>query len=788
MHRLEYRSRGHGRRKWKAAAASYIDVTCGETQRRRFAAQLPELASVLYDSDDAIIALDAGWHLTAWNLGAERMYGWTAGEVLGRHVTEIARLDLSDDERAAIRRAAEELGSWRGEVMTYRKDGNALHVDVNTEVMRDAQGRPAGFVNVHRDVTERRRAEQAVRELNRQMEDVLESMSESFVAVDREWRFTYLNERALERLWWRTDRDVTRDDVIGTDMWSWAPDASGTETHRRLLEAMAERRAVAFETYFAPSGEWLETSAYPIENGLTIFYRSIDDRKRAQAESERLAGRQAAVAQLGLRAIASDDLQSLLDDAVGATARMLEVDVVSIAEILHGRDELLLRAGVGWEEGAIGSATSPAGRGSLVGYTIMAGEPVVSLDMAADERFALSPLLRGRHAVSGVSVLIAGPERPFGALGAFSTERRVFHADDVSFLQAVANTISAAVDRAATQRRLIEVREAERRRIARDLHDDALQTLAVAQMQAGAAVAEWDAAERLAALRPALARVADQLRGAIYDLRLGASSNTSFTELLTELVAVQRAMAADCAIELDIEEGLPTRPLGPPGTEALRILSEALNNARRHARARTIRVRARVSAGRLVAEVSDDGRGFDPGRAHTAGHGAGLNGMHERSALLDARLEIRAAPGRGTHVLLDVPLLEKADRFLTAPVRVMVVEDQASIRDSIAWTLGREPDFEVVAQAASVAEARGLLKDVDVAVIDLGLPDGFGADIAEELRRVNPRAQSLVLTASIDPDEIARAYARGAATVLNKVAQLDQLVGAVRRLGPRSPL
>jgi PAS domain S-box-containing protein len=746
---------------------------------------------VLYDTDDAIVALDADRLVTAWNLGAERMYGWTAEEVLGRHVSEVARLEISDDERDAIRGAIAEQGSWRGELVAYRKDGRAIHVDVNTAVIRVEQGEPTGFISVHRDVTERKHAEEAVRDSNRQMDDVLESMSESFVAVDHDWRFTYLNERALERMRWRIGRAVTRDDVIGTNIWSWAPDASGTETHRRLLEAMAERRPVAFETYFAPTDEWVETSAYPTETGLTVFYRSIDDRKRAQAENDHLARRQAAVAELGLRALASDDLQALFDDAVGATARMLEVEIVSIVEILHGRDELLLRAGLGWEEGAVGSATAPAGRGSLIAYTVMAGEPVVSIDMAADRRFGLSQLLTGRNAVSGVSVLIAGRDHPFGGLGAFSKERRAFDADDVSFLQAVANTLSAAVDRVAAQRRLIEVREAERRRIARDLHDDALQTLAVAQLHAGSAVAEWDAewdnAERLAALRPALARVADQLRGAIYDLRLGGDANTSFTELLTELVAVQRAMVVDCAIELDIEDGLPARPLGASGIEALRILGEALNNARRHAGARTIRVRARVSAGRLVAEVTDDGRGFDPGGVRAAGHGAGMNGMHERSALLDARLEIRAAPGRGTQVLLDVPLLDKRKRFLTTPVRVLVVEDEASIRDSIAWTLDREADLEVVAQAASLAEARGVLKGVDVAVIDLGLPDGFGVDIAEELRRVNPRAQSLVLTASIDPDEIARAYAGGAATVLNKVAQLDQLVGAVRRLGPQSP-
>jgi DNA-binding NarL/FixJ family response regulator len=94
----------------------------------------------------------------------------------------------------------------------------------------------------------------------------------------------------------------------------------------------------------------------------------------------------------------------------------------------------------------------------------------------------------------------------------------------------------------------------------------------------------------------------------------------------------------------------------------------------------------------------------------------------------------------------------------------------------------REPDFTVVGQARSLAEARGLLHEVDVAVLDLGLPDGDGAELIAELREASPGAQALVLSATLDRAQTARAIETGAAAALDKSAQLSQIVDAVRRL------
>jgi PAS domain S-box-containing protein len=157
-------------------------------------------------------------------------------------------------------------------------------------------------------------------------------------------------------------------------------------------------------------------------------------------------------------------------------------------------------------------------------------------------------------------------------------------------------------------------------------------------------------------------------------------------------------------------------------------------------------IRTRVRSARRVVPVCDDSRAFDPASA-VAGR----------------------APAEGREPSAD-------------EVRVLLVEDHAAVREAIASAFERDAGFEIAGQAASLREARGMLRNIDVAVLDLGLPDGYGADLIDELHRASPGAQALVLSASFDRAEIARAVERGAAGVLHKSAGFDEVVDSVRRL------
>ena len=202
---------------------------------------------------------------------------------------------------------------------------------------------------------------------------------------------------------------------------------------------------------------------------------------------------------------------------------------------------------------------------------------------------------------------------------------------------------------------MCEVREAERQRIARDLHDGVLQdlsytamTMEVTKLQAKGTGLEEALQEEIDTIRSA----AQALRAVVYDLRLTDEADQPFARLLASLVERSREMAHTQRIELEVKEGFPATPLGQAGMELLRIMQEALTNARRHSGARNILVSLRVEEEEVLAEVADDGRGFGPGTSP----GVGLRSMRERAASLGGELEVHSGPGEGTTVRLRIPM------------------------------------------------------------------------------------------------------------------------------------
>jgi DNA-binding NarL/FixJ family response regulator len=119
------------------------------------------------------------------------------------------------------------------------------------------------------------------------------------------------------------------------------------------------------------------------------------------------------------------------------------------------------------------------------------------------------------------------------------------------------------------------------------------------------------------------------------------------------------------------------------------------------------------------------------------------------------------------------------------PIRVLLVEDHASFRQALAFMLERDPGFEVAEQVGSLAEARQLngevLENVDVAIIDLALPDGDGLELIEDFSS-QPRMTTLVLSASLEPGRFARAVEAGASGVLHKSTPIKDIVEAVQLL------
>ena len=212
-------------------------------------------------------------------------------------------------------------------------------------------------------------------------------------------------------------------------------------------------------------------------------------------------------------------------------------------------------------------------------------------------------------------------------------------------------TMEDVTERKNAERALREIREAERRRISRDLHDGVLQdlTYALQSMQLDRHLAgEGGWSEERDREVEALRRAVGGLRDAIYDLRVEDAGERPLVRLLEALVELNRQMSPEREVSLVVEEGYPEEPLGATGVEVLRIVQEALANVRRHSGARRATVTLGTDGGEVRVEVHDDGRGFEPGAAP----GVGLTGMRERAIALGGELEVESEPEGGTLVRL----------------------------------------------------------------------------------------------------------------------------------------
>ncbi|TYK50796.1 GAF domain-containing sensor histidine kinase [Actinomadura decatromicini] len=198
---------------------------------------------------------------------------------------------------------------------------------------------------------------------------------------------------------------------------------------------------------------------------------------------------------------------------------------------------------------------------------------------------------------------------------------------------------------------------AERNRMARELHDAVAQKLfslrltartasALAERDPARTVRELEQVERLAA--EALA----ELRAVIFELRPADLADGLVSSLRKHVEVLDRAHEAEVRIAADEAVVLPEEH----EAVAFRITQEALYNALRHAKARTVEVRLGTSDGQAVLEVADDGTGFDPADAAEPQNGLGLASMRDRAYSIGGDLTIDAAPGRGTTVRLEVPL------------------------------------------------------------------------------------------------------------------------------------
>ena len=162
-----------------------LETSTDITERKRAEQDLRSQADLIRLAHDAIIVRDPESRVTFWNAGAEKTYGWTAGEATGRVTHELlqTRFPVS---REAVDFALQESGEWEGELTHVRKGGTAIVVTSRQSLRRDSHGAPAAIMEINRDVTDRKRSEEELRRLNEELEQRVIERTKELEAVNKQ--------------------------------------------------------------------------------------------------------------------------------------------------------------------------------------------------------------------------------------------------------------------------------------------------------------------------------------------------------------------------------------------------------------------------------------------------------------------------------------------------------------------------------------------------------------------------------------------------------------------------
>jgi PAS domain S-box-containing protein len=320
----------HQPRSWTAGNVGILsELAASAVAELELRAVSAEMATKVAQLDLALSAAGTGsyeWDLRSnelhWDDRLIRIFGYDPASFSGQFEEFSARVHPDDRER--VQETLDRAVAAQGELsLEYRiVHGSGVRwIEARGRVLTDDAGRPARLLGVAYDATELREArDQTVR--------LLETMTDAFFSLDREWQFTFLNGEA-EKLLGRS-----RDELLGKGIWQEFSEAVGSPFEQEYRRAVDTGEPASFEAYYPPLDAWFEVRAWPSPDGLSVYFHDVTGRRRAQEEREQaVAEREHAYA----AAEAANGRLTLLAHASHTLAQSLEP-----AEVLQRLSEIVL--------------------------------------------------------------------------------------------------------------------------------------------------------------------------------------------------------------------------------------------------------------------------------------------------------------------------------------------------------------------------------------------------------------------------------------------------------------
>lgn len=649
-------------------------------QFNRMSERLAESYTALREREERLALVVQGTNegIWDWDLEANTVYyspRWK--EMLGYRDDEIpnnpgewgSRIHPDDLQRAIEQRQAYLDGKipvYQLEHRLRHKDGSYRWILARGIVLRHPDGKPYRMAGSHTDITERKRADEAVRQSEKRFSQVFAAsplpitittlVGGRYVEVNDAWLRLYGYER---------------DEVIGRtalELNVWAQPEQRLGMIAQLEDTGSLRNFEHLTRTKSGAVRDVVISAEIIEQNdehynLSIVY-DITDRKQAQQALElRVAERTHELATLNTIAEVvsrSLDLREIMGAALLKALEVMRMDNGTAYSLQDSDDSdedklLIPTARYGLSDEFAQRVGSRRVRGTAIQIAAQKQQPLVwSVDNYPDP--ALGELLQLEGVRQVINVPLFAKGKFVGIMNLGTRHERVVTPEELTLLGAIGHQVAIAVENAHLYDRAEQSAAlAERTRLARELHDSVTQQLYSVTLYAEAAqllLTSGDhatAAGHLRELRDTAREALGEMRLLIFELRPLALEKQGLAEALQERLETVEARGG---IKPDLRVQGAEQLSRKVQQEFYHIAREALNNVVKHAHAHHVRVALIASFAETCLEIADDGAGFDP--AALPSHGLGLVGIKERVQRIGGTLEIVSAPGQGTTVRVRI--------------------------------------------------------------------------------------------------------------------------------------
>ncbi len=257
-------------------------------KKEKTAVQLRYQASLIETIPDAIFTTDKNFTVLTWNRHAEALYGIKASEAIGNVVRSLMKVHITDDERKRSMAELNTSGSYNDEYLVTKKDGSQIYVLASISKIENKDRETTGYIGIHRDITERKKLEDTQKQFNLELgkqvkiktsetTNILERITDGFLALNNDFTFTFVNKKAGELL------GHVPEQMVGKNIFSDFGAISSEEFNNACRNSFKNQQHTFLENYYPPLNVWFENDIYPSPDGLSVFFKDVTFKRKAES-------------------------------------------------------------------------------------------------------------------------------------------------------------------------------------------------------------------------------------------------------------------------------------------------------------------------------------------------------------------------------------------------------------------------------------------------------------------------------------------------------------------------